>query len=438
VWAAEPILIETLRSEGWDDLPPNCEGWDGDPGWSAQDDIVLGPDRPALIQFTSGSTLSPRGCCLSQRAVLANVVAGCEAMAFREEDLAVSWIPLYHDMGLIGAVVVPVVSGRLRCVLLGPEEFVVDPMLWLRASARHRASILAAPNFAFSMVVRRLRGQTPDLDLQGVRAIVNGAEPIDPDVVRDFLRILEPCGLSPAAMWPSWGLAENTVLATICKGGMRLDRVDRQCVERKGWAVPASKGAEEAEIVCLGKPVRGTDLRVVDEDGGALPERYVGDIELRSTSLMDGYFEEPGATSAAFRDGWLRTGDVGYLAADELYIVGRRKDLVIVGGRNIAPQDVERVVDRLADVRPGCTVAFGVRGEAGTEELVVVVEVRGAVDGLCGRVARVCRETLDVIPRHVAVAEAGQVSKTSSGKLQRHRARALFLRGAFRVLALGR
>jgi fatty-acyl-CoA synthase len=288
------------------------------------------------------------------------------------------------------------------------------------------------------MVVRRLRGQTPDLDLQGVRAIVNGAEPIDPDVVRDFLRILEPCGLSPAAMWPSWGLAENTVLATICKGGMRLDRVDRQCVERKGWAVPASKGAEEAEIVCLGKPVRGTDLRVVDEDGGALPERYVGDIELRSTSLMDGYFEEPGATSAAFRDGWLRTGDVGYLAADELYIVGRRKDLVIVGGRNIAPQDVERVVDRLADVRPGCTVAFGVRGEAGTEELVVVVEVRGAVDGLCGRVARVCRETLDVIPRHVAVAEAGQVSKTSSGKLQRHRARALFLRGAFRVLALGR
>jgi acyl-CoA synthetase (AMP-forming)/AMP-acid ligase II len=389
-----------------------------------------GPDDIALLQFTSGSTLSPRGCVLSHRAVCANVHAAIERFEIDADDVGVSWLPLYHDMGLMSGVLAPVIA-RAKVILSSPDRFVMDPLWWLDAIHRHKATLTAAPNFALALVLRKLEGLSATYDLSSVRKIVNGAEPIAAQVVWRFLDRLAPWGLRSEAMEPAWGLAENTVFVTSASGGMRVDRIGRDLLEREGRATQVTSAGAVSEIVCLGRPFPGAVLRITGPDGSALPERSTGEIEMQSPSMMTGYFEDPDGTAAVFRDGWLRTGDVGYMADGELYLVGRSKDLIIVGGRNIAPQDIECASATVEGVREGSVVALGCLSQSGTEELVVVAELSpGHAASLCAlEIKHACSEQLNIVPQVVQMVRPGTIPKTSSGKLQRGVTRQMYLRG---------
>jgi fatty-acyl-CoA synthase len=387
------------------------------------------PDDIALLQFTSGSTLFPRGCALSHRAVCANVHAAIERFGIEADDVGVSWLPLYHDMGLMSGVLAPVIA-RAKVVLSSPDRFVMDPLWWLDAIHRYKATLTAAPNFAFALVLRKLEGPSAAYDLSSVRKIVNGAEPIAAQVIWRFLDRLSPWGLRSEVVEPAWGLAENTVFVTSASGGMRVDRVGRDLLEREGRAQAASDGAV-SEIVCLGRPFPGAVLRITGPDGTVLPERSTGEVELQSPSMMTGYFEDADGTAAVFRDGWLRTGDVGYMADGELYLVGRSKDLIIVGGRNIAPQDIERASATVEGVREGSVVALGCLSQSGTEELVIVAELSpGHAASVCAlEIKHACSEQLNIVPQVVRMVRPGTIPKTSSGKLQRGMTRQMYLSG---------
>jgi acyl-CoA synthetase (AMP-forming)/AMP-acid ligase II len=385
----------------------------------------IGAGDCALLQFTSGSTSSPRGCALSHAAILHNMGSMTVATRYRPGDTGVSWCPLHHDMGLITTVVWPIVSD-IRGVILDPAHFLATPMVWLRAMAAHRAALSMAPNFAFDLVVKKLAGRAPDLDLTCVRTIINGGEPIAAETVEAFVDALAPCGLDPAVITPAWGMAETTLVATAAPDGTRVDVVDRDRLGR-GEAREAAAAAPAARVVSVGRPVGGAQVRVVDRDRQPLGERSIGAVELKSDSLMTGYVGSDGPSP--IRDGWLMTGDVGYLADGELHLVGRSKELIILGGRNIAPVDVERAVEKVAGVRTGGVVAFGVPRD-GTEQLVVVAEARMVDQGSAAEARTRCLEALGVLPRDVVFVRSRSLPKTSSGKPQRLEVRRRYLTDA--------
>ncbi|HMJ16253.1 MAG TPA: AMP-binding protein, partial [Polyangiaceae bacterium] len=389
------------------------------------------PEDLALIQFTSGSTSAPRGCALSHRAVLANLTAIMERFQVQQGLRGVLWLPLYHDMGLISGVFLPI-SAAATAVLIGPERFLMDPLVWLEALHRHRGVLTATPTFGMAYVTRRLRGRDMHLDLSAVRGICVGAEPVDPNVVRAFLDAMAPFQLSPEAIAPSYGLAENTLLVSQSAKGMRVERVSRRSLETQKRADIATEDATDSvEVVKLGKPISGAELRIVNDAGQVLPQRAVGEVELRSPSTMSEYFDDPQATASAFRDGWLRTGDIGYLANGELHLIGRAKDIIIVAGRNIAPQDIERLAGNVEGVRPGGVAAFGVNAD-GTEQIVVLIEARPTQDtrALPQAVRQACADGLGIKPAILRIVPPGSLPKTSSGKLQRSAARDAYLNGS--------
>ena len=439
-----PILGEILAGAGLSLPDPLFEGEaDADPSAFLEAPPPSGPE-PALIQFTSGSTRSPRGCVLSHRAIIRNAQAILDAIDLSDGEAIrqVQWLPLYHDMGLMAALFLPLAPGavgnRGYTVLQPPEEFLTDPVRWLELLSRYRAHYSAAPNFALGLVARKLAGSCPEIDLSGVRGIVVGAEPVVPETVRAFLDALAPAGLRPEAIRVAWGLAENVCFTTMSGPGLRVDRVDPRRLRESGMAVPVPDGRTSAAVPCVGRAYPGASLRVVDGRGRPVPDRVVGGVELRSPSRMDGYFEDARATEEAFRGPWLRTGDLGYLEGEDLHLVGRSKDLIITCGRNILPQDLEQAVDGLPGIRSGNVAAFGVPGPEGTERVAVVAETRGEVDPaeLVAAVRERCRDRVGVVPRIVELVRSGQVPKTSSGKLQRGLARERYLAGALERAAV--
>ena len=387
------------------------------------------PDFPAFIQFTSGSTAEPRGAVISQRAVLVNTRGIATAAGFRDDDIMCSWLPLFHDMGLIGHLITPYVCGT-ESTLLAPEQFAVRPVEWLRVMSRLRATVSTAPNFAYRIAADRI----PDRDLRGLdlsawRVALCGGEPISADTATAFARRFAPHGLSPTAFFPVYGLAEMTLAATFPPPGRatRVDEVDREALERDRVARPATGHPNEqaARIVSCGRPFPGHALQIVDDKGEPLPERRVGEIELRGLSMMSGYFRDPAATLDVMPGGWLRTGDLGYVADGELFVVGRRKEVIIVRGRNLAPYDVEAAAASVDGVRKGRVAAVGVPdAERGTELLVVVCESRARKHlELVAAVRRAVLEHVGVTPDRVIVTRPGVVPKTSSGKIQRRAVR---------------
>jgi acyl-CoA synthetase (AMP-forming)/AMP-acid ligase II len=392
------------------------------------------PESSALIQLTSGSTLDPRGCVLSHRAVCENAKAAIVEMDGCEQDSGVIWLPLYHDMGLMAGVILPMYMGRV--ILQSPKRFVLDPFSWLNAMARHRCGLSAAPNFAFALANRRLRVKRPVFDLTNVRLILNGAEPVDPETVREFNRLLEPSGLSPTAVRPAWGLAESTVFISQSPGGMKVDELDRRTLEEEGSALHSVGDRPATSIPSAGRPFQGAQVRIVGKNGEILPERGVGEIEVITPSLMDGYFEDPESTAKVFHDGWLRTGDLGYLAGGEVYIVGRLKDLIIFGGRNIVPQDIERCSMQVEGVRENSVIAFGQMSSGRSEEVVVLAEVHGLIDynHVRNEIRRLCDYELGVVPAVVELFEPTALPKTSSGKVQRQLCRRLFIAGELKPI----
>ncbi len=398
---------------------------------------AVGPDDPALIQYTSGSTGDPKGVLLSHANLLSNIRALGRALGVRPDDVCVSWLPLYHDMGLIGMWLGSLYHG-VPVVILPPLAFLARPARWLRAISAHRATISAAPNFAFDLCVKRLAdADLEGLDLGSWRLALNGSEAVSPETIERFVGRFATRGFRAEAMCPVYGLAESSVGLTMSPPGRGplVDRVRRGTFERSRRAEPAGPGEPSPlSFVSCGAPLPGHDLRVVDAAGVSLPERVEGRVEFRGPSVTSGYFRNPEATAAVMHEGWMDSGDLGYRAGGELYVTGRRKDIIIKAGRNLYPQEVEELVGDVPGVRKGCVAAFGVGDPAiGTERLIVVAETRAGTPQARARLQAAVRErvveALGLPPDAVLMAAPGSVLKTSSGKIRRSATRDAWVRG---------
>jgi len=394
-------------------------------------------DDPALIQYTSGSTGDPKGVLLTHGNILANIRAIGEAIAISPADVAVSWLPLYHDMGLIGSWLTALYFG-IPIAILSPLAFLARPGRWLWAIHAHRATLSAAPNFAFDLCVRKVNdAEIEGLDLHSWRRAFNGSEPVSLETIERFTRRFSPYGFKAEAMCPVYGLAESSVSLTVppIEHGPWVDRVVREPFERLREARPALPGDQNPlRFVSCGHPLPGHEVRIVDAEGRPVAERIEGRIEFRGPSVTCGYFRNPEATRAVLHDGWMDSGDLGYWGNGELFITGRRKDIIIKAGRNLYPQEVEEVVGEVPGIRKGCVAAFGLADpEAGTERLVVVTESRETeperLDMLRGAVLDRLVTVIGIPADVLLIAKPGSVLKTSSGKIRRNATREAYIRG---------
>lgn len=402
----------------------------GDAGYTRPDSD---PDALAVLQFTSGSTSEPKGVMLSHRAICNNLDGAWKAADITHDEVIVSWLPLYHDMGLVGLLTIPM---SLGCTLVqgAPQDFLARPIRWMEWMSRYRGTGTAGPNFSYALATRALRRTDQDLDLSSTRVLLNGAEPVDPDTFRAFLDEAARFGVDPAAAFPAFGMAEVCIAGTFPRAGsgLKTDLVDKVALESERRAVPVEEGARDAtELVVLGRPVDGLELSIVDPDTGEpCGDREVGELRITGNSLTTGYYKDPEATAELIRDGWLHTGDLAYTVDGELVVCGRIKDVIIVGGRNVYPQDIEKVAGGVEGVRTGNVIAFGVDGRHGAQNIVVVAEARA--DDLELVQKAVTREVADAVgipPKEVVLVEPGTVPKTSSGKLQRSACKALHAEG---------
>src|SRR5271155_4385721 len=334
----------------------------------------------AFLQYTSGSTGDPKGVVLTHANLLANIRAIIAGVDVQPTDACVSWLPLYHDMGLIGAWFVPIYSG-VPLVAMSPLAFLSRPERWLWAIHRHRGTISPAPNFGYELCVRKIADKELEgLDLSSWRAAFNGAEPVHAETMERFAKRFAPYGFRRESLMPVYGLAEATLAVSVPRlgTGYKVDRIERAQFESAGRAVPvASVDAAALEFVNAGKPVPSVEVRIVDADGINLGERREGRLWFRGPSATRGYYRNPNATRDLLRDGdWIESGDLAYWGEGEIYITGRAKDVIIKAGRNLYPHEVEEIAGRVAGVRTGCVVAFGAPDErTGTERLVVAAEL---------------------------------------------------------------
>lgn len=384
---------------------------------------TIDPDSLAVLQFTSGSTSDPKGVMLPHRTVLANLDGAASALSLTPDDVAVSWLPLYHDMGLIGLFTLPMLEG-LDLVLASPQDFMASPARWVEWISRFGGTCTAGPNFSYALAARALR-RASDLDLSRWRVALNGAEPVNPATVRDFCDAGAAFGLRPGSAFPAFGMAELAIAGTFPApgSGLRVDAVDARMVEHDRFARPvADENAEGAKgFAVLGKPIPGLEIRITDTTTGSpMREREVGELEISGTSVTPGYYKRPEDTAASFRDGWFRTGDLGYMVDGELVLCGRIKDVIIVGGRNVFPEDVERAAERADGVRPGNVIAFSIVNERGKERLVVVAETKAENHAtMRADVSKRVQESVGLPTDDVVLVLPGSLPKTSSGKLQR-------------------
>ncbi len=388
----------------------------------------------ALIQYTSGSTGDPKGVVLSHENLLSNIRAMGERMNASASDVFVSWLPLYHDMGLIGAWLGSLYYAA-PAVIMSPLRFMARPHSWLWAIHHHRATLSAAPNFAFELCLHKVRDNALEgLDLSSLRMVANGAEPVSAETIRRFTARFAPYGFRPEAMAPVYGLAESSVGLAFPPPARRpvIDRIRRDPLVRSGEARPAAEAETDAlEFVSSGQPLPGHEIRVVDARQREMGERRQGRLQFRGPSATRGYFHNAVKTRELFAGDWLDSGDLAYVAGGEIYVTGRAKDMVIRAGRNIYPQDVEESVGKVKGLRRGCTAVFGsADSKSGTERLVVLTETRASTPEaqaeLHNAVVAAALEVLEEPPDEVVLAPPHTVPKTSSGKLRRDAARRLY------------
>ncbi|MFI5013519.1 MAG: AMP-binding protein [Hyphomicrobiales bacterium] len=395
------------------------------------------PAAIALIQYTSGSTGDPKGVVLTHANLLANIRAMGQAMQASSADTFVSWLPLYHDMGLIGAWL-GCLHFAARLYVMSPMSFLVRPESWLWAMHRFRATFSASPNFGFELCLNKVEdARLEGLDLSALRMVANGAEPVSPHTIRRFMARFGRYGFRPQALAPVYGLAENSVGLAFPPAGRApiIDRVDREALTLRGVAEPARpQDPRPLEIVACGQPLSGHEIRIIDATGFELGERRQGRIEFRGPSATKGYFRNEPKTRELFDDGWLDTADRGYLAGGDIFITGRIKDIIIRSGRHIYPQEIEEAVAEIPGIRKGGVAVFGAADPAsGTERLVVLAETRESDPAvrakLQSRAHELVTELSGAAPDEIVLAPPRSVPKTSSGKIRRSAAKELYERG---------
>ncbi len=396
------------------------------------------PDELAYLQYTSGSTRFPRGTMITQRAVLSNLAGILQyGVQIRRGDRYVSWLPFYHDMGLVGLILGPVVS-QLSVDYMGTRDFAMRPRLWLELMSRNQATISYSPPFGFALCARRLRPSDVErYDLSAWRVAGVGAEMIRAGWVKQFAEVLAPANFSEKAFLPCYGMAECSLAVSFAPlgQGLEVDRLDAEILARSRRAEPVGDDEQTGrvtEFVNCGRPLPDYEVEIRDESGRALQERNCGTIYLRGPSVMSGYANNPEATQASLsEDGWLNTGDVGYRAGDSLFITGRAKDLLIINGRNIWPQDLEYLAEQQPEVRAEDASAFAIPAEDGTEVAVLVVQCREQDPFRQARLVERLKQKIqsefgiacliELVPLHT-------LPRTSSGKLSRSGTRLDFLK----------
>jgi len=402
------------------------------------------PDDLGLVQFSSGSTVDPKPVALTHAALQAQadaLVAICQPTA---RDALVSWLPLYHDMGLIGGLLAAM-SYPGPLVLIAPEHFLARPALWLRALSRHRGTISVAPSFAYAYCADRVTdADLSGCDLSAWRLALDGAEPVSPEAMARFAARLAPHGFDGGALTPVYGLSEAALAVTFSRPRPRglgaeaaptSTRLDPVRLALHGEVVPGAR-----QVASVGRPIPGVEVEVCGEDGRPLPEGRLGRIRVRGPSLMREYLGDPAATARALAGGWLDTGDLGFVLSGELYVHGRAKDVVMVRGANHAPEEFEAALSGLAGLRPGCAVALGFAPEGGDGEALLLLVERAraapaagaaamADDELATRAARAVLERTGLAPHTVRILEPGTLPRTSSGKLRRQESLRRYLTG---------
>lgn len=393
-------------------------------------------DAIAVLQHSSGSTGLQKGIALSSRAVFRQIENYGRALSVSDSDRVANWMPLYHDGGLVAGFLQPLLRG-LRLSILSPIDWVHDPALLLQAISRDRSTLCWLPNFAYNFLARKIPDRKLEgIDLSSMRAFVNTAEPVRASSHEMFLARFRPLGLDPLSLTTSYGTAENTLAITQSDPSrpVRQEEVDRTRLFREGTAAKPAPGAVSVTLVSCGPPIPNTSVTVLGPSFEPVSERRVGELAIRSDCMLTEYFRRPDLTARAFHDGWYLTGDYGYLSGGEVFVTGRKKDLIIVGGNNVYPQDLEFVADGVEGVHPGRTVAFGVENEeAGTEDVVVLFELgEGENSNDPRKVEDAVRQAIarqsDCVARTVAALPAMWLVKTSSGKISRTRCKEKFLR----------
>ncbi len=394
--------------------------------------VQAGEDDTALLQLTSGSAAKPKAVRISHGNLHANLAAMRDTAALDPEtDVLVSWLPLFHDMGMVGFLTMPMAIGA-ELVKVTPADFMASPLLWPELISRYGGTVTAAPNFAYAMLGRRLAGAEGPFDLRSLRFALNGAEPIEPTAVRGFTDAGARFGLDARCMVCAYGLAETTLAATFAPrgGGMHVDTIDAEEFESRGRAVPTERSGEDStrSFPLLGPPLPGIELQIVDDAGRPLTDREVGRIRLRGESVTTQYLTVDGPESTQDSEGWFDTGDNGYLADGAVVVCGRRKDVIIIGGRNVYPTDIERAASRVDGVRVGNVAAVRIDAAGERESFAVAVESTVAGDEDTERAIRrdVTSRVVDAIglrPGAVVVLPPSSLPKTPSGKLRRGAAR---------------
>ncbi len=393
------------------------------------------PDEIAYLQYSSGSTRFPHGVVITHRALLNNLAAHSHGMELVPGDRCISWLPWYHDMGLVGCLLSPV-ANQVSADYLKTEDFARRPLAWLDLISRNPGTTLSySPTFGYDICARRISSQSHPadrFDLSRWRVAGNGADMIRPDVMQAFVDAFAPAGFKASAFLPSYGLAEATLAVSIMPPG---EGIVVELVEETDLSGVAEKGKRPQRyraIVNCGKPARDMKIEIREEDGSLLPERAVGKVWCSGPSIMLGYFRDDVSTAACMKDGWLDTGDMGYMSEGYIYIVGRAKDMIIVNGRNHWPQDIEWAVEQLPGFKPGDIAAFAITTPGGEETPAVLVQCRTTDDAERTRLRDAIREKVRGITGINCVVELvppRTLPRTSSGKLSRAKARNLYLSG---------
>ncbi|MBS3752800.1 MAG: AMP-binding protein [Anaerolineales bacterium] len=425
----EPIVQKALR-EGdsvrkvisKDEVEPKTSPSFGSlPGYKRQSEDIV------LLQHSSGTTGLKKGVALSHQAVLNQLDAYAESILLDPgEDLIVSWLPLYHDMGLVACFLLPILKG-VPLVLMSPFDWVRAPYRLLQAVSKYGGTLSWLPNFAYNFCAQKIREQHLEgVDLSSWRGLINCSETVQWESHQKFFEAFQGYGLSYQALQTSYAMAENTFGVTQSRMGNEpaLDDIKESVFFEEQVAQPADVEAESIRMMSSGQPIRNTEVRVVDEEGNQVKDRVVGEISLRSDCMLTEYYNRPGITEDAFRDGWYLTGDFGYFADGELYVTGRKKDILIVSGKNIYPQDLEELAYEVHGVHPGRAVAFGVFNEqAGTEDVVMVAESEAQEQDkkweLADKIRRHVTKNSPIALRYVKIVGPKWIIKTSSGKASR-------------------